>query len=315
MLNCSVCGNSTQTEVKGKYERIYCSECKGPTSKPRELERLKQENLRIKAKLGGCHNCGSNDWVRKMITSSIRLCVKCRKSYKIFPAINEEEARERYEKIKIKYNLPVFDEALKLFKDDCNSFSYIARTLNIYRSLVRRMYYQVFSGVTTKRLDGIVRRRAKTLKRGITRSIALMNSDKRLIYILGKARELRLHIKPVYIRREGTPYKHFWNRLLLNGYRCFISFANNTYILRRKRYFRFLRRHSIINCDFFMLLGRYEATTRLFIIPSQVINRIIIENGQMSLHVPLSKEDIYWRFGINISQYENAWYLLEKPKS
>lgn len=234
------------------------------------------------------------------------------------------EARVRFEANAIYRNKDrmTFDEYLKLFASDCNSFKNISEDRleqqRISGEMVRLVYKRYFANLFPRRLNGRVRKGFCDLKTAKIKAKELPE-DGLLRDIAEEASKNGLTFEKERIGRV-TAVLFKGRTILLNGKRCCISCIVNKWrpSPRGHRFFAHagfsvakLSQH-----DFLIIkTAVVDYSERYFIIPTAEIFRYSGSSWRRYLYLPLKKLPVYnnHRPKIDWWQYENAWHLLKEP--
>jgi len=232
-----------------------------------------------------------------------------------------ERARIRFELLKKHGNSKIalnFDELMKLYANDCNTFIQIAGPGEVSRERIRWLYQTIFADITPGRPDGTTRRKVCTRKRDIKRVDDAFKCHSRFTLIAKKAMKIGYKIKPVFIKEKHGRDRTGFSKIKLSINGCLVKIAR---IKRQRRigkriYFPlFLHIGSTIKATEFVIgvVGE-ESRPKIYIIPIKIL--LELSRGRSSFHIfiPTEKLPPYHNIRPRVDwwQYLDAWHLLKQ---
>lgn len=219
-----------------------------------------------------------------------------------------------------------FDEYLKLFANDCTSFTNIGenrpKRLRLSREMVRLVYRKCFADLFPRRPGGRVRQKFCTLKRIKIKSRELpMDGATKEVAEAAVRKGLTFEKEQVKGRQPCFVFKK--RVLWLNHKRCLVGLATKKWSPRgtnRSYTHIWWSKNYLKSADFAVITQKVPGfPERFFIIPTADLLKILRDKKRKSFYLPLGRLPVYRnrRPRIDWWQYENAWHLLkdEHPAS
>lgn len=222
-----------------------------------------------------------------------------------------QAVRDRYESAHGSSNRKIrlsFDELFECFQNTEIRHTVIAERAGVTRENIRRLYQRYFAALfkespRDRYKSAATQQRQTTLQNQI-------KFEPKLKELVRSALGVNCSVSAT-IRRG----RYLCTSLLtINGYKCDVHCSDCIRTIKGRRYLAVCITRSIsCNHAFVICTLTHNDCTRIWIIPSSLINKCYLQNRhRITLNIPIDKRPVYRNCLPRIpwGDYENAWHLL-----